>query len=107
MDKKLKDLCAQWWADRLKIEDKREAFKRALLPKIQEDMELWVDYDPQGVLLDALREAGIECKGIFFSADGIFPRKTGMIIRDGIVEVKEGYGSEFVILGEYDETSPD
>lgn len=103
----LKELCAQWWADRLEIEDKREDFKHALLPKIQDGMGLWVDYDPEGVLLEALREVGIECAGVSFSANGILPRKTGMNIYDGIVEVSEGYGCAFIILGEYDEANPD
>lgn len=98
ISEKLIDLCAQWWADRLEIQDKREDFKNALLPKIHDDMELWVDYDPEGPLLHALHEAEIECQGVFFSANHILPRKTGMMIYDGLVEVKEGYGGDFITL---------
>lgn len=96
----LRDICAQWWADRLQIVEKRELFKQALLPKIHDEMDLWVDYDPNKPLLDALHEAGIECKGFGFSAKGILPMKTGIVIRDGVAEAKVGYGGKFITLGQ-------
>ncbi len=97
MNKELKELCAQWWADRLEIPEKCNDFKQALLPLIHEGMWLKVDYDPNEVLLKALHEAGIKCRGVFFSAKGIFPMKISMRIRDhgGDITVKEGYGGGF------------
>lgn len=89
----LQELCAQWWADRLEIEGKRRAFKEALAPKLEAGMILSVDYDPDNILLEALDEAGVECRNVL-------PSKTIMKIRrnsDDIitVRVKIGYGDKF------------
>ena len=96
-----REMCARWWADRLKVPNKREAFETALSPKLVDGMLLSVDYDPDDTLLAALNEAGIECAGEFFSAINIFPTRTLMKIKqhgsENIV-VKEGYLGDFVYL---------
>ena len=97
-----KDLCAQWWANRLEIEDKRDDFKQVLMPKLKNGMILSVDYDPNEPLLSALLECNIKCQGVFFSAKGVFPSKVSMKIRrhNNTIVVKEGYGAPYKILFE-------
>jgi hypothetical protein len=74
---------AGWWAARLQQGD-RELFKESLLGLVtahllahpeRPHLMLECDYDPRGPLLDAVRAAGIECRGVMFSGDGILPRK--------------------------------
>ena len=81
---KVAKIAADWWAERFRIEDKREAFREALRRVIAEyphkRMRLKVDYDPWGDMLAAVRAAGVECSGILHSADGVLPRKTLMKI---------------------------
>jgi hypothetical protein len=88
---------AQWWAGQLMIADKRWHFANALqrrLDHIDGDWTLYVDYDPDDTLLDVLRAVGIECRGCFFSADGIFPfTKTGMKREGQQLFLKRGYGA--------------
>lgn len=88
---------ADYWANLFEVEDKREELHAALFRLIEDggqDPEVSVDYDPRGLLLDAVREIGIECRGCMFSAQGLFPEKHRMIIRTGFVVVNEGYGGE-------------
>lgn len=72
---KAAEMAAQWWADRLES-GPRERFREVLQAKIEAALSerpslyLEVDYDPRGLLLEALREAGIECSGFMFSARG-------------------------------------
>lgn len=85
---------AGWWASALEVEEKREAFRAALLLLVQAEQfddsetfcDFWkidVDYDPGPTLLAAIRAAGIECRGFMYSADGLLPTKTRMrIARD-------------------------
>ena len=61
-------------------------------------MTLEVDYDPFGVLLEALHSAGIECRGYMFSGKGVFPLKTIMKIGSSGVKVKEGFGADYTYL---------
>lgn len=95
---KAAEMAAQWWADRLQTGD-RERFRAVLQAKIEMGLRLTapvvlsVDYDPQDLMFDALREAGIGCSGRFFSADGIFPRKTMLKVYADRLEPKEGYGN--------------
>jgi|WetSurMetagenome_2_1015567.scaffolds.fasta_scaffold27185_2 hypothetical protein len=92
-----------YWTGLLEIEEKREAFKAALLPLVEQEWRqevygivgLCVDYDPNHLLLGALHAIGIECRGCFFSADGIFPRKHRSVIEEGAFRVGEGYGAPF------------
>ena len=95
----INEKAAQWWAARLQIEEKREQFKGALLKILEESPDwynLYVDYDPEEELLDAVCAAGIECKGFMFSAEGIFPAKTGLRKRGDKLMAKEGYGALYV-----------
>lgn len=89
MNQILKELCANWWTDRLKVVEKRELFKQALLPLIHNDMILKISYDPCDILLQAIRESGIECWGTMFSARGIFDSGLLMKIREQRISVKE------------------
>jgi hypothetical protein len=100
MTPKEKEICVQWWTDRMKIEDKREIFKTALCKRLHDNMMLYVDYDPTKPLLEALHEAGIKCQGVFFSHKGIFPSNIGMNIRchDDTIRVKDGYGEDWEVL---------
>lgn len=91
----------EWWM----IEDKREAFEAALRKVIARDLaergtcELYVDYDPQGSLLEAVREAGVECRGSWWSAEGIFQcQKSGVAIDAHGAKVKKGYGAGYKAL---------
>lgn len=97
------EVAAQWWAARLQRNEHREAFKAALaehLPALfaQGRIVLQVDYDPKGALLDAVRTAGIECRGEWFSADGLLPRKTRMAVDEGRITVCEGYAAPWVTI---------
>ena len=91
MDTKLV-IAVSWWAQRLQKGDK-VAFAKSLLESItaSKPKRLFVDYDPENELLAAVRAAGVECRGVLFSADGILPQKTGMWIMADKIEVREGY----------------
>lgn len=88
---------AQWWGERLQQGD-RDAFEKSLAVQILIELEtagvclLECDYDPRGTVLDAVRAAGVECRGWMFSARGILPQKHETIVRPGRIEPKEGYG---------------
>lgn len=97
------ECAAKWWAERLGSDyaAKRNDFKASLLKVLNANPkwhELYCDYDPQDLLLDAVRGAEIECRGSMFSADGMLPRKTGLFQRDGKIESKEGYGAERKVI---------
>lgn len=75
--------CGDWWAARLLpiYAEKRDAFARAVVAGIVRFIEQYpdhnvfrirVDYDPDQLLLDALHEAGIPCRGFLCSADRVF-----------------------------------
>lgn len=92
------EVAASWWADRLMAGDK-DKFKASLVEHISAKLAagghcyLENDYDPHGGLLDAVRAAGNECAGFFFSGKGILPQKTATEIYIGKIEPKEGYGN--------------
>ena len=94
-------VAGQWWADRLDPQhaEKRQAFAEAIerlvadALKREKFVRLESDYDPQGLLLDAVREIGIECRGFLGSSDGILPRKTYILVRPDRITPKEGYGN--------------
>lgn len=92
-----------WWAERLEVVAAQKAFQSALAAHIKAALktspsyvELSVDYDPSPLLIAALADAGIECRGFLFSARGLLPEKTRMIIRSKggshVIRIKEGYG---------------
>ena len=98
----LNDLVARWWAEWLPA-DNQEAFKRELLARLPDgDYWLYSDYDPsEGPLLDAVRAAGLECRGSMFSSKDIgFPTKTGTSRKGDEVMLKWGYGAPFEALAE-------
>ena len=91
-------MAADWWTRRLLRGDK-EAFRARLQELVEERLKvraacyLVCDYDPQGMVLEAVRAAGIECRGVTHSADGILPRKHSLMVRRDRLEPKEGYGN--------------
>lgn len=91
-------MAAQWWRERLETGDK-DAFENYLAAAVEkalcerEPVFLRCDYDPEGVLLDAVRAAGVECTGFMFSGDGILPRKHDLTVYADRLEPKEGYGN--------------
>ena len=103
-DERLANIAAQWWAERFKIEDRRDEFRqilfKCLLKQTPEEgcspaMSVYSDYDPQDSLLEAVQLMGIKCRGGLFSSDGLFPTKTGLTLsEDGELWAKEGYGAK-------------
>ena len=105
-------MAALWWADRLEKGDKvkfvetltklidhelhtaagicRELKNRHGVDR-EPDCTLRCDYDPQGILLDAVHAAGIECRGSMFSADGVLPRKHVLHVYRDRLKPKEGW----------------
>jgi hypothetical protein len=92
------EMAADWWTERLQRGDE-QAFRAALLPLIDAELSkngqcrLECDYDPHGPLLEAVHAAGVQCTGMMFSADGILPRKTSLLVTLATLEPKEGYGN--------------
>lgn len=112
-------MAGEWWAERLYKEhaDKREYFAQAVAMRVEDALrgkaywdlsgcrEEWngdppesiyigVDYDPEGLMLDAVREViSQECRGTLFSARGILPQKHGLRVERDKLTPKEGYGN--------------
>lgn len=91
-------MAGEWWAERLQQGDK-DKFAQEIKWRVFEELQrekfvfLECDYDPHGILLDAVHAIGIECRGMFFSADGILPRKHSLRVTESLLEPKEGYGN--------------
>lgn len=96
MPDRINEFAASWWADRLDAQhaDKQDAFRTSLTTRLGEQTKwkMECDYDPSGVLLEAVREAGIECSGRMWSAKGILPMKTKLVRDEEELRFKEGYG---------------
>jgi len=95
----IKDKAANWWAERFEVDELRDQFRQALLKRIP-DTDRWAltsDYDPQGVLLDAVRDV-VECRGYLCSSDGILPYKTTLLLDDGRLIGKQGYGAPWEVV---------
>lgn len=94
-----REFAADWWAERFQKDEHREAFRVELLRLLNaegpHDIRLSVDYDPEGLLLEAIQNIGIPCSGSMFSADGLLPRKTFMRVKAQSCEWKRGYGAPF------------
>jgi hypothetical protein len=98
----------QWWAERWIPDATREAFRAAVRLRheaweydVPSDyggclLELSCDYDPRGMLLEAVRDAGHECRGFMFSAQGLLPSKHCVLIHIGNAEAKAGYGADWL-----------
>lgn len=98
----INEQAANWWCDRLRMQDKRDELKAALLKHLPDgDWFTYNDYDPEGILLTAVREV-VECRGFFFSGDGLFQRKIGLQRRGNVLSAKEGYGANWVAINKKD-----
>lgn len=95
---KAAEMAADWWVERLQQGD-RKAFRDYIVKAVSEQLpdakfiRLECDYDPCGILLEAVRAAGVECRGFMFSAKGILPEKHSLKVRIDRLEPKEGYGN--------------
>lgn len=112
-------MVGQWWAARLHDQhaEKREAFATAVAKRVEQSLRgefYWswhgreagngsmprfvrtdCDYDPQGLLLEAVQEViDPKCPGVGFSARGILPAKHELDIdtEKWLLKPKEGYG---------------
>lgn len=88
----------EWWAERLQQGDKAKFAKEVeqrVLSKLQTQDAVFLecDYDPQGILLEAVRTIGVECRGFMFSGRGILPQKHSLRVTADTLEPKEGYGN--------------
>jgi hypothetical protein len=98
MTSKAATLAAQWWANRLQQGDK-DKFKAFLAEAVDREITTYghsytvCDYDPEGILLEAVRVAGVKCQGCMLSAEGILPMKHSLRARPDCLEPKEGYGN--------------
>lgn len=87
---------AAWWADRLMSGD-RALFETFVAERVMSDLQtsgfsrMKVDHDPEGLLLDAVRHAGVSCRGYMFSADGVLPSKSFLRALPEKIEGREGY----------------
>ncbi len=97
-------MAGEWWAERLSSQhaDKRAAFAAAVAKHCEHELRtrpephcwLEVDYDPQGPMLMAVREAvNPNCVGMGFSARGILPQKHELEVTPFELKPKEGYGN--------------
>ena len=86
---------AKWWADLFGLKDKREEFRLALLKLLPaEYYVLENDYEPKGILLDAVH-AVVPNYDFTFSDIEIFPFKTVMIYECDQIWVKRGHSMPF------------
>ena len=96
-------MAGEWWAERLNDQHahRRDAFAQEVAVRVETalranpDFPVFTecDYDPRGLLLEAVHAVGIECRGSFFSARGILPEKHDLTIHPDRLEPKEGYGN--------------
>lgn len=100
-------IAAEWWTNRLEQGDKEKFAERlaVLIDAALNDLEhqskrgvddevvIKVDYDPDDMLLDALKASGVECRGCMFSARDILPLKTMLCVSQTRLRPKEGYGN--------------
>ncbi len=94
----LNERAADWLCERFGVPEQKALLKTALLKHLpDDDWAAYNDYDPQGLLLVAVREFR-ECAGFMFSGAGLFPEKTGIYRRVGKLYTKEGYGANYIEL---------
>ena len=100
------ELAADWWGSKLLPEhaDNRGQFEQELQLRVTrtladsnpKEVMLEVDYDPQGLLLDALRAANIPCSGQMCSADEVFGfRKSWMRVEPSVITISHGYAARW------------
>jgi hypothetical protein len=101
------DITIEFWMRVFEIEDEdtRAKFREALERTVTPTGPMWmqVDYDPFDDLLACVLEAGVECRGSFFSAQGILPEKTETRMRHDGVVIKLGYGNWLGIAHEVED----
>jgi hypothetical protein len=97
-------MAGEWWATRLDLRhsNKKIAFAIAIAKRVDTELRLnpeislylECDYDPQGILLEAIREV-IEpnCRGYRFSADGLLPQKHSLEVWCDRLSPIEGAGN--------------
>lgn len=98
MISKAAKMAAAWWAERLESGDKGKftAFLEGAIQKALDqdgEVDLRTDDDPDGILLEAVQAAGLECSGCMFSCRGILPMKTLLVVTPTRLYPKEGYGN--------------
>jgi hypothetical protein len=104
-------VAADWWADLWKVPETREQFRAEIVKQVMAELDnpqskfklgndpeepsigLYVDYDPNGLMLKIVRACGVECSGSFFSARGLLPEKHLTVIRERSVQRKAGYAN--------------
>jgi len=91
-------MAGEWWACRLQQGDRchfATEVETRVLARLQteEIIILTCDYDPWGILLDAVRAIGLPCHGRAFSARGILPQKHELVVSAAFLKGKEGYGN--------------
>jgi hypothetical protein len=98
MIEKAARMAGAWWGERLLQGDKKrfsEEVEKRVLAELKEHgrSHLECDYDPFGILLEAVHAIGIECRGFMFSAQGILPKKHSLTVYPEHLIPKEGYGN--------------
>lgn len=96
MSDEAKEVAAKWWSKHLPQEN-RGAFEIALCALLPDgDWGLYNDYDPDELLIQAVRVAGLKCRGFMFSGKDLgFPEKSGLDFYGGVLREKVGYGAEY------------
>lgn len=99
------DAAVDWWAANWQKAGSKAAFRAALHELVtayaaEEDGRILLecDYDPQGLLLQAVQTVEPNCRGFMFSAEGLLPMKTHTWIRPHEVTLKHGYGAPDQVL---------
>lgn len=92
----VKEIAAKWWSKYVP-EEYRAAFESTLIALLPDGhWQLYNDYDPDKLLLKAVRTAGLECRGFMFSGKSVgFPEKSGLDFYGGVLSEKIGYGSDY------------
>lgn len=103
-----------WWGEWLERGDVaafKAALAQALALKLNEPegrATILCDYDPKDILLEAVRAAGVQCPGVWFSAVGILPEKTTMWCSRTRVQVCAGRRGHMRTIFELDpQADPD
>lgn len=99
---KAAQMAGKWWAKLLQKGNKKQFAKeieQRVLAQFQKNEDktlgfyLECDYDPQGIVLEAVNAIGIKCRGYMFSARGILPQKHSLFVTKDKLVPKEGYGN--------------
>ena len=97
-------MAGEWWASRLdsRYSESRSVFAAAVAKRVlselrlnhEEGVYLDCDYDPQGILLEAVREIiDPNCLGYNYSAEGLLPFKHSLEVWSDRLSPIEGAGN--------------